>query len=156
MLNIYYKNSEDQFVLVSRTGDLISPITTVHDGKLGDLSTIQLYLNNDDANLWFSNINVLPVDKVDANPYGDVSSVETGWGVKLSSGAAEPTRGQWGDIAWGNEIILGNIGSDISGDIATYSPFWYLISCPPNTNAQVKTDIVVKVSYTQNSVIPVP
>lgn len=152
MLNIYYKNSEEQFVLLSRTGDLSSPITTVHDGKLGDISTIQLYLRNDSSGQWFSNISVLPVDKIDAYPYGDVGFAESGWGVKLSSGAAEPTQGQWEDISWGEQITMDSIGSDLGGDTTTYYPFWYLISCPPNTNAQVKTDIVIKVSYTENSV----
>ena len=151
-LNLYYKNSDDEFVLVTNSTDLTSPITTVHDGKLGDTVTMQMYVRNDDITKWFSNISILPVDKIDADPYGDVGYVETGWGVKLNQGAAEPTSGQWDDIDWGSSIIMDDIGSDGSYNTTTYYPLWYLISCPPNVSAQVKTDIVLKVSYTENAV----
>jgi hypothetical protein len=152
-LKLYYKDTEDQFVEISTDDDLSSPLMNVHDGKTGDIVTTQLYLRNDDAAKWFSNIIVQPVDLVDPDPYGDIAYSETGWGIKLSAGAAEPTSGEWEDIDWGNQINMSDIGSDLAADTTTYFPLWHLVTCPPNTEAQVKTDLVVNVGYTENAVI---
>jgi hypothetical protein len=151
-LHLYYKE-DDGFVEITDTGDLTQPLTTVHDGKTGDIQTVQVYLRNDDSSKWFSNVVIKPVDLVDANPYGDIIYTETGWGVKLSKGSEEPTKGEWEDIDWGDSINMDDIGADIGADIATYYPFWFLITCPPNTDAKIKTDIVLNVAYTENSVI---
>lgn len=151
-LGMYYKQY-DVYLRVSQDTELTNPVTTSHDGKNGDTQTVQLYIRNDDDTKWYSNIIITPVDLVDAEPYGDVVHSETGWGVKLSKGATEPTSGQWDDIAWGNSVTMDDVGSDSAGDINTYYSFWYLISCPPNIDAQVKTDIVLNVSETENAVI---
>lgn len=152
-LKLYYKNSSGSFVEASTGNDMATPITTTHEGKTGDTKTLDLYIRNDDVSKWYSNITVLPVDLIDANPYGDVSYTETGWGVKLSKGATEPTENEWEDVNWGSQITMDNIGSDGAYDTTTYFPFWYLVSCPPNTNAQNKEDIVLQVDYTENAVI---
>jgi len=151
-LELYYKE-QDIFYAISHSGDLSQPLNTVHDGKPGDTQTVQLYIRNSDATKWFSVIRIQPVDLVDAEPYGDIIYTETGWGVKLSTGAVEPTLSEWEDIEWGNEINIGNVGATGVPDVATYSPLWYLITCPPNTDAKIKTDIVLEVSYTENAVI---
>lgn len=151
-LHLYYKK-DDLFITITNLGDLTQPLTTVHDGKTGDTQTVQVYLRNNDETKWFSNIVIKPVDLEDADPYGDVIYTETGWGVKLSAGSNEPTRGQWDDIDWGNSISMSDIGSDSDYDTATFYPFWFLITCPPNTDAKIKTDIVLNVSYTENAVI---
>ncbi len=150
-LSLYYKE-DDVFYPITNSGDLTDPLATIHDGRTGDTQTTQVYIRNDDTDLWFSNIIIRPIDLVDANPYGDIIFTETGWGIKLSAGDDEPTQGEWEDIEWGEKIDMPDIGSDSLADTTTYYPFWYLITCPPNTNAQVKTDIVLNVSYTENSV----
>ncbi len=151
-LLIYFKEN-DVFVETSSGDDQTSPITTTHDGKNGDTKTINLYIRNDDVTKWYSNVRVTPVDLEDADPYGDVVYTETGWGIKLNQGGTEPTENEWEDLDWGEQISIGSIGSNSVPDTTTYSPFWYLISCPPNTNAQNKSDIVLKVEYTENAVI---
>lgn len=151
-LKLYYKKN-DEFVAITNSGDLTSPLTTVHDGKTGDTQTVQCYIRNDNSSKYYSNIVITPVDLVDANPYGDVIYSETGWGVKLNAGASEPTEGQWNDLDWGDSISMSNIGASGLPDTTTYYPFWYLVTCPPNTNAKVKTDIVLQVSYTENAVV---
>ena len=152
-LKVYFRDSDGLLSEATNGTDLANPITTTHDGKDGDEKAIILYLRNDDNTLWYSNIKITPLDLVDANPYGDVGYDETGWGVKLNKGGSEPTEAEWDDIDWGYHIDLDNIGSDGIGDSTTYYPFWYLISCPPNTNAENKTDIVLKVEFTENTVI---
>lgn len=152
-LKLYYKE-DDVFMEVSTsTEDGLDPLTSVHDGKTGSVVSKQLYLRNDNASKWYSNIIVKPIDLVDANPYGDIAYSETGWGIKLSEEADEPSVSEWEDISWGSPIDVIDIGSDSGEDTTTYIPFWYLESCPPNTDAKIKTDIVINVSYTENAVI---
>jgi hypothetical protein len=151
-LKLYYKNSLDAFVEASIGDDTSDPITTTHDGKNGDVATVDLYIRNDDVAKWFSNIIITPQDLIDAFPYGDVNYDETGWGVRLSAGGTEPTEAEWEDINWGEVIIMENVGSNDSADTTTYFPFWYLITCPPNTDAENKEDIILRVDYTENVV----
>ena len=151
-LGLYYKK-DDVFYAITNVGDLTRPLLTAHDGKTGDTQTTQIYIRNDVISKWFSNIRIKPVDLIDPEPYGDIIYTETGWGVKLSKGSEEPTQSEWEDIEWGTELEMDNIGADSGYNITTYYPFWYLIACPPNTNAKVKTDIVLNVAYTENSVI---
>lgn len=152
-LKLYYKNSSDEYVEASpTTGEAINPISTVHDGKNGDTQSLILYLKNDNSAKWYSNIVIVPYDLINSGIYDDVVYDETGWGVKLSYGGTEPTTYEWDEINWGESISMDNVGSDSLGDTATYYPFWYLVTCPPNTNAQNKTDIVLKLYYTENAV----
>lgn len=152
-LKIYYQNSSSVYVEVTEDDDITDPVHTIHDGKNGDVKTTALYLHNDGSSaLWYSNIIIEPYDLVDGDTYDDTSYLDTGWGVKLSQGGTEPTETEWNDIEWGAEISMSNIGSDSLADVATYYPFWYLITCPPNTNAQNKRDIVLRIKYTENAV----
>lgn len=151
-LKLYYKE-DDVFIEISSGQNLDMPLTTIHNGRRGDTITKQIYLRNNDPLKWYSNITLKPVDLIDASPYGDVGFNETGWGVKLSYGSVEPTNGEWEDIDWGNQITAQDIGSDSIGDTTTYFPIWHLETCPPNTNAQIKEDIVIQVGYTENAVI---
>jgi hypothetical protein len=150
-LKLYFKEN-DEFVAVSQT-DQTSPLATVHDGKTGDVISTQVFVRNDDSDLWFSNIEVLPIDLGEGvAEEGDVSYEDTGWGVKLAVGTEEPTLSMWEDIDWGNTISFSSIGSSVVADTTTYNSFWYMISCPPNTDAQNKDNIVLRVEYTENAV----
>jgi len=151
-LALYYKDDNDQFVMVSNGQDQSSPITTIHNGRTGDVKIMQLFLRNDNDEKWFSNIVILPLDTIDANPYGDVGYSETGWGVKLLLSSGQPSINDWEDTKWGESILIDSIGSDESADISTYVPFWYYITCPPNHPVAIKTDITLEVNYTENSV----
>lgn len=151
-LKIYYKNTSGSYVAASQDDVFTNPIWTVHDGKNGDVKTQTLYLRNDESALWYSNIVITPADLDDPGGYDDTSYEDTGWGVKLSQGGTEPTDSEWDDIDWGNSITMSNVGSNAAGNIVTYYPFWYLITCPPNTDAQNKQDIALKVYYTENAV----
>jgi hypothetical protein len=152
-LKLYYEDSYGNKSEVSSGTDFSNPITTTHDGKNGDLKSVCLYIKNDNTSLWYSNIEILPVDLVDASPYGDVSYDETGWGVKLNEGGTEPTPSEWNDIDWGKKLPIEDIGSSLGADTTTYFPFWYLVTCPPNTDVQNKSDIILRVSYTENAVV---
>lgn len=150
-LAVYYKDEDDQFQRTTEDFDI--PISTVHDGKTGDIKTVQLYLRNDDKTKWFSNVLAEPVDLENTGSFDDVAYTETGWGVKLNAGAVEPTTGEWDDLGWGEQISLSNVGSASVYDTTTYQPFWYYITCPPNEDVKIKLDIVLDVNYTENAVI---
>jgi len=152
-LSLYYKE-DDKFIEVSvDIEDGLEPLTSIHDGKKGSVITRQLYVRNDDSALWYSNVIVQPLDLVDADPYGDTAYNETGWGIKMSESISEPSIQEWEDINWGLSITLDDFGSDSGSDTTTYVPFWYYETCPPNEDAQVKTDIVINVSYTENAIV---
>lgn len=140
-LALYYKNSLDEYIKVTSS----TPIVVSHDGKNGDVKTICLYIRNDDELKWFSNIKVIPI--------GICDFVTNGWGVKLLYGGDEPTRADWSELNWGEDMDAEDIGSESGGDIVTYSPFWYLSTCPPHVDAQNKTDLKLKLEYTENTVI---
>lgn len=142
-INLYHKEN-DQYL----TGSII----TTHDGKTGDVHIVQLFLRNSNSNLWFSNIQVTPVDKTATLTDDDTNYSSTGWGVKLIAGDAEPTVSQWSSTSWGNTINMPNIGASGSGDTSTYNSFWYQITCPPNEDAQTRQNIVFRATYTENAV----
>lgn len=146
-----YKKVDESYVEI--TEDTTSTIYTVHDGKNGTTSILQLFLRNDGSSQWYENISILPHDTENTNPYGDVAYYETGWGIKLIAGSNQPTTAEWSDVNWGESIVMEDIGSDSSADTSTYFPFWYLISSPPHLDAINKTDIYLKVNFTENAVI---
>lgn len=150
-LKLYYKEN-DQFVEISSDSAFTNPLVSTHDGKTGDIITTQLFLRNDDSAKWYSNVTIQPYDLTSEVDKDDTDYESTGWGVKLSEGADEPTLAMWDDIDWGEQIDMSDVGSDIAADTSTYAPFWRLISCPPNTDAQVKLNIPLRVEYTENAV----
>lgn len=150
-LKLYYKEG-DIYTEISSGSSQTSPLATVHDGKTGDFVSTQLFIRNDDATKWYSNIVVVPYDLTSIVDKNDVDYKSSGWGVKLSQGADEPTLAAWGDIDWGDYVNMGNAGAEANADTTTYFPFWYLITCPPNTDAQIKNNITIRVEYTENAV----
>jgi hypothetical protein len=140
-LGLFYKVGDD-FFEVSTDDDLSSPVITTHDGKRGDSQKVKLYLKNDDSMRYFTNIVITPFDNILPS---DIDYASTGWGVKLSNKLEEPSTAEWEDIDWGASITVADI-EDVPGTVS----FWYLVSCPPNTDAQNKTDITLKIAYTEN------
>lgn len=151
-LKMYYK-SNDVFVEISQNGLMTSPIASVHDGKTGDVTSRQLYIRNDSEARWYSNIEIFPFDKNEGSiKSGDVMYEETGWGMKLSVGSIEPTQAMWDDIDWGDPIVISKIGDTGVPDTSQYHPFWCMITCPPNHDAETKENISLRVEYTENAV----
>jgi len=146
-IKLYYKEN-DSYVEVTQT----TPVSTTHDGKDGDTISVQLFIKNDDATKWYSTVTIRPIDKSTSSTTDDTIYSDTGWGVKLSPGSQEPTLSFWNSLDWGEMISMGNIGIYGVADISTYFPLWYLITCPPNTDAQTKQNISLKIEFTENAV----
>jgi hypothetical protein len=145
-LGIYYKNEENQYIEVSRDQDLSLPIKTIHNGRTGDYKVFQLYIRNNDTSKNFSNIVVSPEDFL--NPYGDNEAMynESGWGVKLSTSVSLPSVAEWENTPWGEVASFALIEG------TNYIPFWYYITCPPNNKVEIKTNIILRVYFTENAV----
>jgi hypothetical protein len=150
-LKLYFRRN-DEYIEVSSSSAFTSPILSVHDGKDGDIVSTQLFLRNDDSNLYFTNIVIWPYDLTNTVNKDDTDYESTGWGTKLSVGSEEPTTAAWGNINWGDSIDMSDIGASGSSDTSTYYPFWRLLTCPPHTNAQIKRNLVIRVEYTENAV----
>jgi hypothetical protein len=150
-LKLYYKEN-DLYTEVSSGGAFSQPVVSTHNGKTGDVVAEQLYIRNDNAALWYSSIVISPYDITSTPTKDDTDYDSTGWGVKLSAGANEPTNGAWTNTLWSNSISMADVGSAGSGDSTTYFPFWRLITCPPHTDIQTKRNTSIKVEYTENAV----
>jgi hypothetical protein len=147
-----YIYDDPSYVELSIDGALTTPLKTTHNGKDGDVRVVKVFLRNTSSSVYYKDIQVTPIDSDGADIYEDVEYTQTGWGVKLKQGNTEPSFAEWDDIAWANTIDIPDLGGPGSPDTSTYEPFWYLVTCPPSSNADNKTDIQIKVEYIEEAV----
>jgi hypothetical protein len=150
-LDLYREVSTGAYSIYTRYGvdDGFLPITTTHDGVLGENIEIQLFVRNDDITEYYEDITVAPVCTTTPD---ETLGTANGHGVKLSSGSTQPTEAQWGAIDYANTVSLSNIGSAGNGDTSTYLPFWYRVEVPAGAPADNKENIVLRISYTASAV----
>ena len=149
-LDIYREVSTGTYALYGRYGvdDGLLPVITTHDGVLGEIVEIKLFVRNDDSTEYYTNIVVTPVSKTVPD---DTIGTASGHGVKLSAGSTQPTEAEWEAIDYGDAITLSDIGSLGAGDDSTYLGFWYRVEVPAGTPADNKENIVLRLSYTANA-----
>lgn len=128
-----------------------NPLKTYHDGKNGSVAIQQIYVRNDDPELWYDNINITPRD---TTGYDDtVGEYGTGFSVKLAYGAVMPLPHEWALVNSGATVYLpSDVGSAQQADTTTYYPVWVRISVPGNTNTQNKTDISLRLAAVERAV----
>ena len=80
---------------LSVDGDQSNPLKTTHSGKDGDIRVVKVFLRNDNATLYYKDIQISPLDSDGDNIYEDVDYDQTGWGVKLRAGNTEPSAAEW-------------------------------------------------------------
>jgi hypothetical protein len=133
----------------SGAGDGLLPVTTTHDGYLGEVVETQLFVRNDDVTEWYEDIRITPVC---LDSPSDIIGTATGHGVKLRAGSTQPTEAEWTAIDYADYIDLDDIGTGSQGDTSTYLPFWYRVECPAGAPADNKENIVLRLSRTANPV----
>jgi hypothetical protein len=150
-LDIYREVSTGTYAVYGRDGvdDNLLPIITTHDGVLGEVVEVKLFVRNDDSSEYYRNITVTPVCKTSPD---DTLGIVTGHGVKLNLGSDQPTEAEWEAIDYGQGISLEDIGASGSGDTSTYTAFWYRVEAPAGAPADNKENIVLRVSYTASAV----
>ena len=126
------------------------PISTVHDGVLGETVETLLYVKNDDILVYYTDVKVTPVSKVTPSI---VDGTSTGFGVKLSLGNTQPTEAEWAVVDYGNTIELDDLGSASAADLSA-RPFWVRIEIPAGTSADNKEQSVLYLEYTEGVVSP--
>jgi len=150
-LRIYREVSTGVYAVYGDYGadDGLLPVTSTHDGELGETVELKLFLRNGNDLEYYTNVTVTPESLTVPN---DVIGTASGWGVKLKRGQNRPTEAEWDAIDYGAAITFPDFGSAGNPDMTTYRAFWYRVECPAGASAQTKTNIVLTVSYTGNAV----
>jgi len=150
-LNLYREVSTGTYLLYQESGGSseVLPIITTHDGVLGEVVELRIFVRNDDITEYYENIQVTPV----CNSLPDETiGTANGHGVKLFAGNTQPTEAQWEAIDYGAAIDLDDLGSSGLGDTYSYLPFWYRAEVPAGTLANNKENIVLRLSYVANAI----
>lgn len=150
-LDVYKKLTETTYALYSTDASGDSPVSTIHDGRVGDTVLTQLFLRNNDISQYFTNIVVSMVQ--DDGLTDELDGTSTGWGTKLLKSNIEPAKVEWDFTSFNNSITLSNIGTDALADTSTYQSFWLLVQCPPQEDPGVKRDMKVRVTYLERAVV---
>lgn len=150
-LDIYRNLSAGVYSLYAEYGinDGRLPVTTTHDGVLGEVVEVLLYLRNDDPSEYYDYITITPVSLVAPSL---VDNVSTGFGIKLSPGETQPTEADWTAVDYAASIDMTDIGSAGSGDTSSYLPFWARFEVPAGANADNKDTVVLEISFTSHPV----
>jgi len=148
-LGIYREVSAGVYSIykVDGASDSLLPITTTHDGVLGEVVEVKLFIRNNNASEYYTDIELEPVSKTVPS---DVIGTATGHGVKMRAGNTQPTEAEWDAIDYATTLSFSDIGSSGSADTNTYLPFWYRIECPAGAPADNKENVVLRLYYTAN------
>lgn len=151
-LDIYREVSSGIYAKYKQDGveDGALPITTTHDGVLGESVILKLFVRSSTNTEWFEDISIQPISSVSPS---EVDGSSSGFGVKLISGDSEPTEADWDATDYASQITLGDIGSAVAGDINSYLPFWCRQECPAGTSADNKENTSLRLSYSANPVV---
>ena len=136
-MGLEFYNS-NRIMIIDGEGQVI----TSHDGVSGESVEMLVYLRNDTTQRYYTNIQVWPYDT--ETPDDTLGIYGTGWGVKLSAGARQPTPAEWDNILAGDTINMPNIGSSERANTTDYYPFWVKITSPGNLPAQTKESIQLR------------
>ena len=150
-LDIYRETSPGvyaKFREYGATGTLL-PITTTHDGTLGEVVETNLFVRSDNVYEYYTNIVILPASKTSPS---EVDGISTGHGVKLSVGETQPTEAEWDAMDYSSSISISNIGSVLGGDVSSSRSFWYRQECPAGAPADNPENVVLRLSWKANAV----
>ena len=143
-----------QFFNEANQNSSLTELVSSHNGYTGGSFEKKFYLRNDEADKYYTNIEVVPVFANDELPNGALYTT-TGWSIKLKYGSEQPSEEEWAEINVNERLEVPSIGTIASGNTDTYYPIWVRIYCPGNTSPVIKTDFSIKVSYVE-SVVQVP
>ena len=116
-----------------------------HDGHLGGTEDKLIYVKNNDLTLYYTSITIGPVSENTNNILGEWG--ETGFGLKLLYGQAQPTETEWDQVKNGESINIPDIGTTSAADNVNFYPIWVRNICPTMQSAQLKSDISLAIGY---------
>ena len=132
-----YKDNMDPYSL--------DPMRTFHNGYLGGAHEELIYLRNEDAGNYYTNIVLSP--ELIGGYSNDVSFGLTGWGIKLMYGRRRPTEAEWDLVRSGDSIQIPDIGTTEAADTFTNHPVWVRVYCPAGESAKIKENMQVSITY---------
>jgi hypothetical protein len=134
---------------LSQDRDFINPFSLTFDGRQGGIKQTRLYLRNDDALVYYTNLTV-KVQDIGIEPI--INRPNDGFVWKLSAGDIQPTLNDWANLAPANTISLPDLGDLGSPDISTFLPFWVFVQTPQNLNVQTFDTVSFLVQGEENLV----
>jgi len=150
-LNLYeYDEDNNQYLQISEDGLHTNPIKTSHNGTNGETVEKKVYLKNEDANFYYTDIIVtsIPARKVKV---GDINYPEAFISYKIINQDSQPTENQWLSIRSGNEVEMEDIGDASAGD-TSYKPIWIQVGIPTGTRVQTIRDVSISLQAKSNPV----
>ena len=128
--------------------DSANYLWSAHDALNGSWNTLKLWLRNDDATVYFENIeievNIPGVFSPNVSPNGIV--------YQLFPGDIEPTVLEWSRLPYHNTISMSDLGAFGSPDTSTYLPFWVRIYQPGNSSVGDVSDASLRVTAIERAV----
>jgi hypothetical protein len=122
-----------------------TPLRTFHNGHIGDSHEQLIYIRNQNAAKWYTNVKLTPAMIGGYQDIGEFGT--TGWGIKLMYGKRRPTEEEWDLVNSGSAIILPDIGTIEAADTFTNHPVWVRIYCPGGEEAQIRENMQLKLTY---------
>lgn len=122
---------------LSQDGEFTNPFSLTFDGRTGGTIETRLYVRNDSALYYYTDIQLTVSDTGATN----ITDNEDGFYWKFSAGDTQPTANEWRNISAANTIDLPDLGSSGSPDTSTYLPFWLYVQIPPSVPIQVFDDV---------------
>lgn len=130
------------------SGTNTNPISFTVDGTLGATITKKIYLRNDSASHYYTNIQITPSYNLGEDIVtGSLSTFH--W--KLIAGDSQPLEDQWQLVSGGNTMTLPNLGSAGNATTTTYLPFWLRVNVPKGIDIQVFEHVTLEVTATENN-----
>ena len=118
------------------------PHRSFFDGNLGGASDHLIYIRNDDAATYYTNIQVTPLLDGAIDP---VAFINSGYGIKFLSGQRRPTEGEWDLVHSGMPIAIPDIGTTLLADTVSYHPFWIRLTVPGGSPAELRENISTRI-----------
>lgn len=124
-------------------------LRSFHDGHLGELWEDVIYLRNDSASRYYTNL-VLSYTVDSYQDFGEFGT--TGWGIKFMYGQRQPTEAEWDLVRSGDPLTIPDIGTTLQADTFTYHPIWVRIICPGEQSAQIRENQRVNLGFLERLV----
>lgn len=132
----------DPSTAFSNSGNMTNPFRVSFDGRLGGVVQNRLYLRNDDTSVYYSGINVFPVD-TGANHITDGTN---NYSWKLNLGDQQPLEQQWATIANNNTITISGLGGAHLADTTSYIPFWVRVEVPKGAPVNSYDEVIIRIT----------
>ena len=145
-LKIYETTNPES--VFSVLGGFSNPILQSFNGAAGEVVEVLYYVRNDDDTLYYTSIEVQPIDGGDDIVDGNNSTEGYNW--RLIAGDQRPSESQWATVEAGAKIDLSDIGEAGAGSTTTYLPFWVRIGVPEDAPVTSYQSVVLRIKATAN------